>query len=294
MESSSMIMVVPEAKKEAGISIFWRRLRKNKLAVIGLFVIILLILIAAFAPLIAPYGYAEQDLLNTFAPSSREHILGTDDLGRDELSRLIYGTRQSLQIGVFSVAIGMFIGTILGTIAGFYGGRADMLLMRFLDIYQSIPGLLLSIALATSLGPGLENAIIAIGVGTMSVYARIIRASLLRVRSMEFIEAARAINANDFRIIIKHALPNAIAPLLITITMSIGQSILSASMLSFIGLGAQPPTAEWGAMLTAGKDFMRTHGSLITYPGIAMLITVLSFNLLGDGLRDALDPRLKN
>jgi peptide/nickel transport system permease protein len=292
MESSSII--VNEAKKEAAISVFWRRLRKNKLAVVGLFIIILLVLVATFAPFIAPYDFAEQDLMNTFAPPSREHLLGTDDLGRDELSRLIYGTRQSLQIGVFSVAIGVTIGTILGTLAGFYGGRADMLLMRFLDVYQSIPGLLLSIALATSLGPGLENAIIAIGVGTMSVYARIIRASLLRVRSMEYIEAARAINANDFRIVMKHALPNAIAPLLITVTMSIGQSILSASMLSFIGLGAQPPTAEWGAMLTAGKDFMRTHGSLITYPGIAMLITVLSFNLLGDGLRDALDPRLKN
>lgn len=292
MESGGII--VSEAKREAGISIFWRRLRKNKLAVVGLAVIILLILVAIFAPFIAPYDYAEQDLLNTFAPPSKEHLLGTDDLGRDELSRLIYGTRQSLQIGVFSVAIGVTIGTIFGTIAGFYGGRMDMILMRFLDVYQSIPGLLLSIALATSLGPGLENAIIAIGVGTMSVYARIIRASLLRVRSMEFIEAARAINANDFRIVLRHALPNAIAPLLITVTMSIGQSILSASMLSFIGLGAQPPIAEWGAMLTAGKDFMRTHGSLITYPGIAMLITVLSFNLLGDGLRDALDPRLKN
>ncbi len=292
MESSGVMAA--EAKKESNISIVWRRLRKNKLAVAGLIIIALLVLIAIFAPLIAPYDYAEQDLTNTFAPPSREHLLGTDDLGRDELSRLIYGTRQSLQIGVFSVAIATVLGTTLGVFAGFYGGKVDILLMRFLDIYQSIPGLLLSIALATSLGPGLNNAIIAIGVSTMSVYARIIRASLLKVRSMEYIEAARAINATDFRIVMKYALPNAIAPLLISITMNIGNSILAASMLSFIGLGAQPPVAEWGAMLTAGKDFIRTHGSLITYPGIAMVISVLSFNLLGDGLRDALDPRLKN
>ena len=169
-----------------------------------------------------------------------------------------------------------------------------MVLMRFLDVYQSIPGLILSIALATSLGPGIENAIIALGIGTMPIYARIIRASLLKVRKMEYIEAARAINANDFRIVMKHAIPNAFAPLLVQITMSIGLSILSASMLSFIGLGAQPPSAEWGAMLTDGKDFIRTHSSMIMYPGIAMVVTVLAFNLLGDGLQDALDPRLKN
>lgn len=292
MEDRSLTAAEP--KRELGISVFWRRLRKNKLAVAGLIVIILLLLIAIFAQFIAPYDYAEQDLTKIFAPPSKEHLLGTDNLGRDELSRLIYGTRLSLEIGVFSVLIGVVFGTLIGTFAGFYGGAIDMILMRFLDIYQSIPGLILSIALATSLGPGLENAIIAIGVGTMSIYARIIRASLLKVRSMEYIEAARAINATDFRIVLKHALPNAFAPLLIQITMSIGYSILGASMLSFIGLGAQPPSAEWGAMLTAGKDFIRTHGSLITYPGIAMVITVLAFNLLGDGLQDALDPRLKN
>ena len=293
-KNSGVSEAVAEAKQESNFSIFWRRLKKNKLAVVGLFIILALVLIAAFAPLIAPYDYATQDITNVFAESSKEHWLGTDNYGRDILSRLIYGTRQSLAIGVFSVAIGVVIGTSLGILAGYYGGKVDILLMRFLDIYQSIPGLILNIALAAALGPGLENAIIAIGVSTMSAYARIIRASLLNVRSMEYIEAARAINANDFRIIVKHALPNAIAPLIIAITMNIGSSILSASMLSFIGLGAQPPVAEWGAMLTEGKAFMRTHGSLITYPGIAIVLSVLSFNLLGDGLRDALDPRLKN
>lgn len=292
MESSRVIL--EEAKKKSGFIIFWRRLRKNKLAVVSLVVLLLLIIIALLAPIIAPYHYAEQDLNNRFAAPSSQHLLGTDNLGRDELSRLIYGTKQSLAIGVFSVAIATVLGTTLGVFAGYYGGRVDIILMRFLDIKQSIPGLILAIAMAAALGPGLRNAIIAIGVATMSGYARIIRASLLKVRSMEYIEAAKAINASDFRIIRKHALPNAIAPLLIAITMNIGNSILAASMLSFIGLGAQPPIAEWGAMLTEGKDFMRTHGSLITYPGIAMVISVLSFNLLGDGLRDALDPRLKN
>jgi len=292
MEDSNVIEA--ETRMEPKISVFWRRLRKNKLAVAGLVIIVILVIIAIFAPYIAPYNYAEQDLTQIFAPPSVAHLLGTDDFGRDMLSRLIYGTRLSLEIGIFSVLIGVVLGTILGTFAGFYSGKTDMVLMRFLDIYQSIPGLILSIALATSLGPGLENAIIALGVGTMPVYARIIRASLLRVRSMEYIEAARAINASDFRIVIKYAMPNAFAPLLVQITMSIGLSILSASMLSFIGLGAQPPLAEWGAMLTAGKDYIRTNSSMIMYPGIAMVITVLAFNLFGDGLQDALDPRLKN
>jgi len=287
-------MIDDEKGRELAISVFWRRLRKNRLAVVGLVVVILLILLAIFAPYIAPYHYAEQDLTQIFAPPSREHLLGTDNLGRDELSRLIYGSRLSLGIGICTVIIGLVLGSIIGIFAGFYSGRTDMILMRFLDIYQSIPGLILSIALATSLGPGIENAVIALGVGTMPLYARIIRASLLKVRSMEYIEAARAINANDFRIIMKHALPNTFAPLLVQITMSIGLSILSASMLSFIGLGAQPPSAEWGAMLTDGKNYIRTHGNMIMYPGIAMVITVLAFNLLGDGLQDALDPRLKN
>lgn len=285
--------IVIEVKKRSKLKTFFKRLAKNKLAVVGLVIIVLLILIALLAPVIAPYGYAEQDLKNTFAGSSSEHLLGTDNLGRDVLSRLIYGSRQSLQIGILSVALGAALGTVFGIFAGYYGGLVDNILMRILDIYQSIPGLILSIVLAVTLGPGLNNAIIALGIGTMPMYARIIRASLLQVRNMEYIEAARAINANDFRIVLKYALPNAISPLIVQITMSIGLSILAAAMLSFIGLGAQPPIAEWGAMLTEGKSFIREHGYLITYPGIAIVISVLAFNLFGDGLRDALDPRLK-
>lgn len=270
------------------------RLAKNKLAMAGLIVILLLILTAVLASVIAPYDYATQDLKSTYAAPSKAHLLGTDKLGRDILSRLIYGTRQSLKIGMLSVAIASFLGTIVGSIAGFYGGKTDNILMRILDVYQSIPGMLLSIALAASLGPGINNAIIAIGISTIPAYARIIRASIMTVREKEFIEAATAINASDYRIITKHVLPNAISPLIVEITMNIGNSILAAATLSFIGLGAQPPSPEWGAMLVEGRNYMRDYGYLVIYPGICIMVSVLSFNMLGDGLRDALDPRLKN
>lgn len=271
-----------------------KRLSKNKLAMLGLIIIVLLTVIAVFAPVFAPYDYITQDTSAIYASSCKEHLLGTDRLGRDILSRLIYGSRQSLRIGVLSVAIAATLGTILGSIAGFYGGALDNTLMRILDIYQSIPGMLLSIALAASLGPGVNNAILAIGISTIPAYARIIRASILTVREKEFIEAATAINASDFRIITKHVLPNAISPLIVEITMNIGNSILAAATLSFIGLGAQPPAPEWGAMLCEGRNYMRDYGYLVIYPGICIMASVLSFNLLGDGLRDALDPRLRN
>lgn len=270
------------------------RLAKNKLAMLGLVIIVLLILVALFAPLIAPYDYTELDLSAIYSGPSREHLLGTDRLGRDILSRLIYGTQQSLRIGIFSVAIGAVLGVILGALAGFYGGKTDNIIMRLLDIYQSIPGMLLSIALATSLGPGVNNAIFAIGISTIPVYSRIIRASIMTVRDKEYIEAATSINASDFRIITRHVIPNAIAPLIVEITMNIGNSIIMAATLSFIGLGAQPPSPEWGAMLSEGRNFMRDYGYLVIYPGICIMASVLSFNMLGDGLRDALDPRLKN
>lgn len=270
------------------------RLAKNKLAMLGLIIIVLMMLLAVAAPVVAPYDYMEQDYSSIYASPSEEHLLGTDRLGRDILSRLIFGARQSLRIGVLSVAIAAVLGTIMGSIAGFYGGRIDNFLMRFLDIYQSIPGMLLSIALAASLGPGINNAILAIGISTIPAYARIIRASILTVREKEYIEAAIAINASDARIIVKHVLPNAIAPLIVEITMNIGNSILAAATLSFIGLGAQPPAPEWGAMLCEGRNYMRDYGYLVIYPGICIMASVLSFNLLGDGLRDALDPRLRN
>ena len=221
------------------------RLFKNKLAVAGLVTIALLVLVAILAPVLAPSPYEAQDLESTYQFPNAAHPLGTDNLGRDIMSRLIYGTRQSLRIGVLSVAIASTLGIIFGSVAGFYGGRVDNILMRMLDIYQSIPAMLLSIALAAALGPGINNAILAIGISTMAEYARMIRAQILTVREREYVEAARAINAGDFRIVTKHIIPNALAPLIVSITMNIGNSILAAATLSFIGLGAQPPLPEW-------------------------------------------------
>jgi len=273
-----------------------RRLLKNKGAVVGMIFLLVLILAAVAAEFIFEY---ETDIIGLnplaiYAKPSLEHPFGCDNMGRDILSRLIYGTRQSLRIGVFSVAIAAVLGITFGSIAGFYGGKVDNILMRFLDIYQSIPAMLLSIALAAALGPGINNAILAIGISTMSDYARMIRAQILTVREREFVEAARAINASNARIIVKHIIPNAFAPLIVSITMNIGNSILAAATLSFIGLGAQPPLPEWGAMLAAGRSFMRDYGYLVIEPGICIMASVLAFNLLGDGLRDALDPRMKN
>lgn len=281
-------------RSQSRLSDVWRQLKKNKFAVVALVMLILLFLIAIFGPLIAPYHYAEQDAKNSYAGSSAQNLLGTDRLGRDILSRLIYGSRQSLQMGVIAVGIAAVLGITLGSIAGFYGGWVDNLLMRFLDIYQAMPMLLLCITLAAVLGPSLRNAIIALGIGTVPGYARLMRATVLTIREKEYVEAARAIDAGDFRIIRKHIIPNAMAPIIVEITMGIGSCILSGAALSFIGLGAQPPIPEWGSMIADARSFMREHPTLALYPGICVMISVLSCNLLGDGLRDALDPRLKN
>ena len=271
-----------------------KRLFKNKGAIVGLVFIILLFILMLFAEQIAPYDYAKQDYGAIFQPPSWKHPFGTDELGRDVLSRIIVGSRLSLRMGLLSVAIAATLGIIFGSIAGYYGGMVDNVLMRFLDIYQSIPGTIFCVALAAVLGPGMTNTIIAVGVTSMAGYARLIRASIMQVREMEYIEAARSINAKDSRILIKHIMPNAISPLIVSITMSIGACMLIAASLSFIGLGAQPPLPEWGAMLSAGRSQMRDRGYLVIFPGIAIMLSVLAFNLLGDGLRDALDPRLRN
>ncbi|MBQ6214795.1 MAG: ABC transporter permease [Oscillospiraceae bacterium] len=280
-------------RKKTNFSEILRRLSKNKLAMIGLVVIICLFLMAIFANLIIPYDYSKQDYSAVLQKPSREHLFGTDELGRDVFSRVVYGTRYSLRMGLLTVAVAAVLGTLLGSFAGFYGGAVDNILMRILDIFQSIPILVFAIILAAALGPGLNNAIIAMGVSTMPLYARLIRASIMQEEGNEYVEAAKAINASDMRILFRHVLPNAISPMIIHITMSIGYSILVASTLSFLGLGAQPPTPEWGAILSEGRNHMRDHGYLLFYPGMMIMISVLSFNLLGDGLRDALDPRLK-
>ncbi len=281
-------------RKKSRLYEIWRQLKKNRLAVVALVVLVLLFLVAVLAPVIAPYSYKQQNSKLANAGPSAEHLLGNDYLGRDILSRLIYGARPSLEMGVVSVAIAAVIGIAIGAVAGYFGGWVDNLSMRLLDIYQAVPMFLLCVALAAIMGASLRNAIIAMGISTVPGYARIMRASVLTVREKEYIEAARAIGEGSGRIILKHIIPNAIGPMIVQITMGVGACILAGSALSFIGLGVKPPIPEWGAMISDARDTMRQYPTHALYPGICVIISVLACNLLGDGLRDALDPRLKN
>ena len=281
-------------KGRSNSSEIWRRLRKNKIAVVSMFVLLMVFLVAIFASALAPHSYEETNPSRALEGPSRDYPLGTDRIGRCVLSRLLYGARQSLQMGVFAVTGSTLIGLTIGSIAGYYGKIVDTLLMRFLDIFQGVPMFLLTVTLAAVLGPSLRNAIIAIGISMIPGSARLMRASILTVREMEYIEAAKAIDASNRRIILRHVVPNAIAPVIVSYTMSMGMAVLSGAGLSFIGLGVQPPIPEWGAMISEGRNFMRAQPQLALYPGICVMITVLAFNMLGDGLRDALDPRLKS
>lgn len=272
----------------------FRRLKKDKMAMFGLFIIILLIFLALFADVIAPYGYDDQNLKDRLMAPNSKYLLGTDNFGRDILSRIIYGSRISLQVGFIAVGISAIVGGALGAIAGYYGGKLDNFVMRAMDILLAIPSILLAISIVAALGPGLQNVMIAVGIGSIPSYARIVRASVLSIRDQEFVEAARAVGANDFRIITKHILPNAMAPIIVQATLGVAGAILSAAGLSFIGLGIQPPTPEWGAMLSSGREYIRDNWHVATFPGLAIMITIFALNLLGDGLRDALDPRLKS
>jgi peptide/nickel transport system permease protein len=280
-------------RKQSQVGEVWRRLRKNKVAVVSLIVIILIILIAILAPVLAPYSYEVQDLEHPLEGSSSAHLLGTDKLGRDILSRLIYGARPSLEMGFTAILLSAVIGILFGAISGYWGGWLDNLLMRFLDIYQGIPMFLLVIVISAVLGPSLQNAILAIGISLIPGNARFMRACVLSVRDMEYIEAAKSINASSTRIILRHLIPNAIAPMIVSITMGLGTAVLIGAGLSFVGLGVQAPAAEWGAMISDARSYLRAYPLLSLYPGICIMIAVLAFNLLGDGLRDALDPKLK-
>ena len=283
----------PRMKSEAGFLDIWRRLRKNPLAMFGLFIVALLIFLAITADVIAPYKYYEQDLIASFQPPSKEHLFGTDEFGRDILSRIIHGSRISLQVGLIAVGISVVLGGFFGAVAGYYGGRIDNLIMRGMDILLSIPSILLAIAIAASLGPGLYNMMVAVGISTTPQYARIIRGSVLSLRGQEFVEAAKAVGSSDTRIIMKHILPNCLAPIIVQSTLGVASAILTAAGLSFIGLGIQPPTPEWGAMLSGGREYIRDYAYMTIFPGLAIMITILALNFLGDGLRDVLDPKLK-
>ena len=268
----------------------WLKFKRSKLALIGLFLITLQILIAIFAPIIAPYNPYRQDLLKRTLPVGSEgHILGTDDFGRDILSRIIYGSRISLTVGFSSVFIGLIIGVSLGLIAGFYP-KIDMFIMRLIDIMLSFPGVLLALSIIAILGPGLINVIIAISIWSIPTFTRLVRSQVLQIKEYEYVSAAKALGANDFIIMIKHILPNCIGPIIVYASLRIASAILSAAALSFLGLGAQPPLPEWGAMVSAGRSYIYNAPHMIIVPGLAIMFLVMSFNLVGDGLRDAFDP----
>lgn len=273
----------------------WRRFRKNRTAMAGAIVIVLIWLVAIFAPLVAPYDpVSHLSSANRLKPpGSTGYLLGTDDFGRDLLSRLVFGARISLQVGVIVVGLSGMIGVTLGAVAGYFGGLTDEIIMRLVDILMAFPFFILAIAIMAVLGPSLTNAMIALALVSWVGYARLVRGQVLSVKQKEYVEAARAQGLSDARIIWRHMLPNCKAPILIQATLGVGSAILSAAGLSFLGLGAQPPNPEWGAMLNEGREFMRQAPHLTIIPGTAIAITVLALNLLGDGLRDALDPRLK-
>ncbi|MDR1967009.1 MAG: ABC transporter permease [Synergistaceae bacterium] len=272
---------------------FAHRLRKNPLAVFGFVVLSILVLVAAFAPLIAPYGYSDQFLEHAFEPPNAKFLLGTDEFGRDILSRLIYGARVSLQVGFVAVGLALSVGGFLGAVAGYYGGFCDNAIMRCMDVLLGIPSTLLAIAIAASLGPGLVNLMISVGIAQIPFYARIVRGAVLSVRGQEFVEAARAMGSGDLRIIFRHIIPNSMAPIIVQTTLDVAYAILSAAGLSFIGLGVQPPFPEWGSMLSGGRQYIFEAPHMTLFPGITIMLTILSLNFLGDGLRDALDPKLR-
>jgi len=270
-----------------------RRFAKNKGALLGLCFIVVLVVCAIIPSVIAPFGFDDQDLSRRFQSPSLQHLFGTDEFGRDIFSRVVYGCRISLTLGLVSVTISCGLGIVLGCIAGYYGKIIDNVLMRIIDIMLSIPNILLAVSIVAALGTSFFNLMLAIGIGAVPGYARIVRASILSVKEQEFIEAARSNGASDWRIITRHIVPNCMAPIIVQATISIASAILSAAGMSFIGLGIMPPTPEWGSMLASGRAYIRDYWYVVTFPGLAIMLTVFSINLLGDGLRDALDPRLK-
>ena len=273
---------------------FWwtvRALFSKTQAQIGGFIILLLVICALFAPWIAPYGPTDLRVGEPLSAPSAQHLFGTDDLGRDMFSRVVYGSRLTLQVGALSVVIATTIGVLIGMLAGFYGGWVDTWLMRFTDVMLAFPGLLLALAIVAILGPGLNNAMIAVGVGSFPGYARVVRSSVLAIRSSEYVTASQVLGADDRQIMRRAILPNVLAPIIVLASLEFPAAVLSAAALSFLGLGAQPPDPEWGALLTDGRNFIRSAPWLINIPGIAIFAVVLAFNLLGNTLRDVLDPR---
>lgn len=291
----SKVQNLKKYKKRSQLWDIWKRLKRNRMAMIGLIVILLEVCLAFSADMIADYDAVviKQDIKGRFQPPSGEHPLGTDELGRDILARLVHGSRVSLTVGLIAVGIALAFGGFLGAVAGFYGGKIDNVIMRVMDILLAVPSILLAIAIVAALGSSMTNLMLSIGIASIPGYARIVRASVMTVKDQEYVEASRAIGAKTHTIITDHIIPNSLAPVIVQATLGVANAILSTSALSFIGLGIQPPAPEWGSMLAGGKTYLRDAWHITFFPGLAIMITILALNLFGDGLRDALDPRLK-
>ena len=285
--------VIYQSRKDR-LMIILRRLWKNKASVLGLATVLFLVSVCILAPYIAPNDPLKLDIPNRLKSPSSKYLLGTDQFGRDILSRLLYGGRLSLGVGIISVVLGLVPGVVLGLLSGFLRGNVDTAIMRGVDIMMAMPSILLALLIVTVLGPGIVNTMIAVGIGGIPSMTRLVRGKVLSVRETEYVEAARSIGATDRRIMLKHILPNCTASIIVVATLRLPSSIIMAASLSFIGLGAQAPTPEWGAMLATGRHFLTTAWWICTFPGLAIFLSVLGLNLFGDGLRDALDPKLKN
>lgn len=272
----------------------WKKIRTRRLAMAGLIFVVVLLVLSFISPWICPYSYKTISMKEQFALPSWQHPFGCDELGRDILSRVLYGAKYTMSVGVFSTGFACIFGVVLGSVSGYFGGKVDNLIMRCLDVFQSFPGILLAITLSTVLGPGFEKVIIAMGIAYMPSYARMMRASILTIRNSEYIEAATAMNCSTLQIVTRHIIPNAISPLIVQVAMGIANAGLSASSLSFLGFGVKATTPEWGAMLSSARGFIQDYPHLCIFPGMFIMATVLSFNLVGDAVRDALDPKLKD
>lgn len=284
-----------EYKKRSMVKEVWRNYKKSPSAMMGLVILVVIVIMAIIAQVVYDYedDIVQQDIMNRLQKPSAEYIFGTDQYGRNIFARILYGAKYSLAVGIVSVAISCFIGSTLGLIAGYYGGRLENIILRTCEIFVGIPSVLLGIAIMAAFGQSIVVLMLAIGLVYVPMFARTARAAVLPVRDQEYIEAAKVSGVSDFRIIFTHVLPNSMSPIIVQVTMGVANGILTASQLSFLGLGIPVPAPEWGAMLSSGREFIRDYSYLTFFPGLAIMITVLAFNLMGDGLRDALDPKLK-
>lgn len=285
-----------DVRTDSGLKETWRRFKKDKFAMVGLFILIALFLIAIIVPFMIDYDQQViyQDTSRRLQDPSKEHIMGTDVYGRDIFVRVLYGSRVSLTIGFVAVGVSLIIGGAIGVVSAYFGGVLDSILMRIMDVFLAVPPILLAIAIVAALGPGITNLLIAMTISFIPPYARLLRSLVLPIKDLEYIEAARATGVSTLRILVSHIIPNTMGPVLVQSTLAVGRIIITAAGMSFLGLGVIPPNPEWGAMLSEGKEYMRNSPYMVIFPGLAIMITVLSLNLAGDGLNDALDPRLRN